>query len=172
MGKQGSTKFYHLFDNLVKKINWLLKMIIILLLIIMTVTVLLQVFFRFVIKNSLPWSEELARYIMIWLVMLSAGLAFDQNSHIGVDFIVDYITNPGFKKVVKVFSYFLIGLFCVFIISWGYRLADSVSVQKSPAMRISMFWPYLSIPVGGIIFMVQTIKLSLSTLLGEEGGES
>ena len=51
----------------------------------MTVTVLIQVFFRFVLQSPLRWTEELARYLMIWLVLLASSIAMRNRAHLQVD---------------------------------------------------------------------------------------
>ncbi|MBS3918195.1 MAG: TRAP transporter small permease subunit [Deltaproteobacteria bacterium] len=55
----------------------------------MTVSVLLGVLFRYVLKAPLPWSEEMARYLMIWGVSLGASIAFREGSHVGITILVD-----------------------------------------------------------------------------------
>ncbi len=161
----GRERFLSTFNRSIQLLNLLIKWLVIILLVVMTITVLSQVFFRFVIRQSLPWSEELARYVMIWMVMLAAALGLSRNDHIGVDFFIDRVPKR-YARIVRIISYLLIGIFIWLVILWGWRLAFRVGRQRSPAMRISMFYPYFSMPVGGILIMVQLLKLMVNDLLG------
>ena len=57
----------------------------------MTVIIIIQVFLRYLFLYSLSWSEEVARYLMIWASFLGASLAVKYGFHIGVEFVVDPI---------------------------------------------------------------------------------
>jgi len=156
------------FSKFVDILNIILKWVLIFIITEMTAVVFLQVIFRFILKSSLPWSEELARYSMIWMVMLAAGLGFSSGEHIGLDVIVDRMKGTS-QKLIKLLSYVIIGLFDITLIRWGWEIMGRVGLQRSPAMRIPMKWPYLAIPLGGIIILIQLIKLCLE--LFNQGGE-
>jgi TRAP-type transport system small permease protein len=162
----GLKDLYRIFYKCVDILNKALKWIIIFILAEMTVVVFLQIFFRYVIKSSLPWSEEFARYSLIWLVMLSAGPGFEYKEHIGLDILVDIL--KGFKqKIVKLSSYIIVGLFDISIIIWGFKVVDKVKFQISPAMRVPMKWFYLAVPVGGLIILIEIIKSSMDLFFKE-----
>lgn len=59
--------------------------VVVVLFLAMTITVIIQVFFRFVIQSPLRWTEELARYLMIWLVLMASAIAMRNRSHLQVD---------------------------------------------------------------------------------------
>ncbi len=67
--------------------------------VIMSVVVLMQVFFRFVIYMPFPWSEEIARYLMIWMGMLGSFVALRKGRHIGVTFLVERLPK-GLNRVL------------------------------------------------------------------------
>ena len=56
--------------------------------IVMTVTVLAGVFFRYVVRAPLGWSEELSRYVMIWMALLSVALCIWRHEHVGVTMFI------------------------------------------------------------------------------------
>jgi TRAP-type mannitol/chloroaromatic compound transport system permease small subunit len=58
---------------------------------IMTVIIILQVFMRYLFLYSLSWSEEVARYLMIWVSFLGASLALKYGFHIGVEFVINRV---------------------------------------------------------------------------------
>ena len=162
----GLKRLYKIFNKFVDILNKVLKWIIIFILAEMTVVVFLQIFFRYVVKSSLPWSEEFARYSLIWLVMLAAGPGFEYKEHIGLDILVDVLKGTK-QKLIKLSSYIIVGLFDISIIIWGFKIVDKVKFQVSPAMRISMKWFYLALPIGGLIILIEIIKSSIDLFLKE-----
>ena len=77
------------FRKTLDRVNALAEYAVCALLAVMVVVVFLQVIFRFIIRSSLPWSEELSRYVMVWIVFLGASIGIKRKSHIGVEVVVD-----------------------------------------------------------------------------------
>jgi TRAP-type C4-dicarboxylate transport system permease small subunit len=150
--REGTLKVEQSVQNLLK---WVLFLIVG----TMTAVVLLGVLFRYVLVAPLPWSEELARYLMVWGASLGAAVAFRQGSHIAVTILVDRLQGLSGKIILKV-SQIIVFIFMAIVMVEGFRLAFEVSSQESPAMEISMTWPYLSIPIG-CLFIVFEIPLMM-----------
>lgn len=125
---------------------------------VMTVTIIIQVFLRYMLSYSLSWSEEVARYLMIWVAFLGGSLALRKGLHIGVEIIVTRL-HQGLKRWVLLFSQFLIFLFLVFLTIGGVNLTWAVRDQSSPALLFSMSWAYLSAPAGGLFMAIQSFHL-------------
>lgn len=135
----------------------------------MTIVVFLQVFFRFVIKGSLPWSEELSRYLMIWAVFIGASMGAKVGAHIGVGAFVSF-----FPKKIRmgaiILSGFLSALFCglILVLSFKVVLSIKMSGQLSPAMAIPMYWAYIAVPVGVLLMGIRFIQATVDKFK-EEG---
>lgn len=115
----------------------------------MTIVVFLQIIFRFVIKGSLPWSEELSRYIMVWATFIGAGLAALDNSHIGVEFFVNLFGKKARTAFLTVTFLIVLGTSIALIdYSWTVVSYQISTGQESPAMEIPMWITYLALPVG------------------------
>jgi C4-dicarboxylate transporter DctQ subunit len=138
------------FKNLLQKINSLVEYIVCVLLTVMVVVVFLQVIFRFVLHSSLPWSEELSRYLMIWIVFLGASIGINKKSHIGVEALV--ILLPAvLQKWAAVAVNALCCVFFAFMIQYGGLILRVVGNQLSPAMEVSMAVPYGALLAGGVL---------------------
>lgn len=123
---------------------------------IMVLTVLIGVFFRYVLRNSLGWTEELARYLMIWMALLSISIGIKDKEHVGIQLLVRNIP----IKYAKVVNLMVNGVVLFFLIILSYRgltVALRGSSQLSLGLGISMLWPLLSIPVAGIFAIMQQI---------------
>jgi TRAP-type C4-dicarboxylate transport system permease small subunit len=125
---------------------------------ILVIVVLLAVFFRYVLGDSLPWSEEVGRYLSVWVGFLGASVALSKRIHIGVDYFIDRIPKRE-RRLLKLISEFTILALLSVISYYGIELIIFQIPQKSPALLISMFWPYLSVPVGTLLMIIQCITL-------------
>ncbi len=122
----------------------------------MTITILIQIFFRFVVYHPVPWSEELARYLMIWMGMLGSVIALRKGRHIGVTFLLDKLPTRAHKFIVNLVRFIIIGFMA--IIGWeGLGLAIFNATQLSAAMEIPMTIPYMAIPVGATMMIIDLI---------------
>ena len=123
---------------------------------VMTLAVLAGVFFRYILEAPLPWSEELARYLMVWGACLGASVAFREGSHIAVTILVDKLRGFSGKIILKI-TQIVVFIFLGIVMIEGFRLAFLVSSQESPAMEISMRWPYLAVPVGCLFILFEAL---------------
>jgi TRAP-type C4-dicarboxylate transport system permease small subunit len=145
------------FDHLLAKAE---AAVLITLVAVMTLIVFLQVVYRYVLIQPLHWSEELARYLFVWVSILGATLGLEKRGHFGLDFF--YRMLPDHKRR---FLQFLIHLFvgCVIlvILIQGVKLVQATALQKSPAMEISMGWAYACLPVGAGLMVIHLVVIFL-----------
>jgi TRAP-type C4-dicarboxylate transport system permease small subunit len=129
--------------------------------------VFLQVLFRYAIHSPLAWTEELARYLQVWLTMIGAAIGV----HLGIHFRLDIIHLIIPKEVIRYYRLIILLatlLFIGMLVYYGADMLETVQRQRSPAMHISMFYPYLAIPVGAGLMAFHVIIGALQILGGEE----
>lgn len=143
--------------NLVKRIDKILTQIEENLIFVLMLTMLFVVFIgiinRFILKESLPWAEELSRYLLIWSALVGASLGVKHSVHISIDAIANFLP-PRLQRGIVVLSYIVSFSFCVTVLIIGipFVLRLMETNQLSPAMRIPIYFAYASVPVG-IFFM-------------------
>jgi hypothetical protein len=108
--------------------------------IVMSLVVFLQVVFRFFIKIPLPWSEELSRYLMVWVGMMGASLALYEGRHIGVDLLMGRLRG-WVRRVLMTAAILAVIWFLWLLVREGAGLALQNYSQLSPAMMIPMLLP-------------------------------
>lgn len=141
-------------------------------LIIMVVIIFLQVVSRTFLQSSFPWTEELARYLMIWLTFLGAAFSFQYGAHIGIGIITDRLP----KKVAAIVNV-IVCLLCIFLFSIltvkGWELVTRSMNQKSPAMSLPMSYVYFIIPISGVLMILNVCDITYKNVTrlwkGEEG---
>jgi TRAP-type C4-dicarboxylate transport system permease small subunit len=123
---------------------------------IMAVVVFVEVIFRYVLHFPLFWTEEFARYCLVWSSLLGAGVALKRGEHIAVTFLTDKFPK-GIRIETSLVVQIFIACFLVIIFWGGFCLVLITRHQLSPAMRIPMSWPYMSVPIGSLIMLVHEI---------------
>jgi TRAP-type C4-dicarboxylate transport system permease small subunit len=126
----------------------------------MTVDCLLGVFFRYVVQDALTWTEETARYLMIWMGFLATGLALREGGHIAVELVLERMPADAQRAMLVVVRLLSLAFLAV-VIGAGWALLVRVSGQRTPVLGISMMWPYLAIPVGCLLTALEMVALIL-----------
>lgn len=114
------------------------------------VLVLLQVFFRYVLNESLFWAEELVRAAMLWGIMLSSALVAASRGHIRVDLLESSLP-PGGRRVVVWVANVLTLAFSLMLLWAGIQFVDRTWMQQSPVLDVPKWTVYLAIPVGAAL---------------------
>ncbi|MCG6658224.1 TRAP transporter small permease [Halomonas campisalis] len=141
------------------------------LLLVMTVLIFWQVFARFVVGSPLYFSDEIARFAMIWLTFIGAGYAYRKGLLISVDIVLEF-TGPRISRLLRVLIILASALFAFILVKYGFELVGRVANQTAPSTRVSMMWPYLAVPAGGIVILINSVALLIDEILGIEKKES
>lgn len=143
-------------EDIRDKLNRVLEVILIMLLCIMVLNVSWQVFSRYVLANPSSFTDELARYLMIWLGVLGTAYVSGKRLHVAIDILPSQLSLSSQKTMQKViFSIVILATFLIFIIG-GSRLVylSYLLGQKSAALQIPLYLVYVCVPLSGacIIF--------------------
>lgn len=122
----------------------------------------LQVISRFIFNFSIAWTEELCRYLFVWMVFLGAGIGVLQRKHIAVD-IVPNLVPDRYRKYYNVLLDLMIIAFCLLLIRYGAVFASKAMRQRSPAMQIPLGYVYYGIILGGAVMLINAVRSMLSS---------
>lgn len=137
------------------------KWILIVLFFVMVVVVFLQVLFRFALDQPLAWTEELARYLLVWITFLGSGYAMSVKAHPSVELLYER-ANGIVKKVMMVLSTASIIFFFWQIIVRSFEFIQRSMVQTSPALQIPMGYIYTAIPIASVLFILNLLYVTVS----------
>lgn len=135
----------------------IIKALVVALFLIMVVVVFSQVFTRYLTNNSLVWSEELARFSMIWMVFLASIITFSTNDHIIVDALITFLKNKP-RAILLILSKIMVLIYSTFIVIGATQFLPIVSIQKSAVLEITMSFVYSVIPVSMVCIAVLSIR--------------
>lgn len=123
-----------------------------------------QVAARFVLNSSASWTEELASYSLVWIVMLGIAIGVHEVALPKVEVLVVYL-----PQKVQIVLEIIVGLLCCIffyvMITSGISMAHKMLPQRISSLGISVTWCYLSIPVGGVFDAFFTIEHILRNLI-------
>ena len=140
-----------------------LETVICMLLLAMTFVVFGQVIARYVLQTPLSWSEEMARFMLMWLSMLSAAYGFKTKSHFALKLLVGRFSGT-LQKIIELIVHLLVILFFAILLYFSVVFVIGVKGHTAPALGISMQIPYASVVVGCILILYESLR-SMGTLL-------
>lgn len=140
-------------------VNRVLAHLLVVIMAIMVLNVLWQVFSRYFLGSPSSFTDELARYLLIWIGILGAAYVSGQNRHIAIDIIPSRLSERS-RKSMKMLVRAAIILFCFFaLVVGGSRLVYITYVLKqfSPALGVPLACVYAVIPLSGLIIIYYKI---------------
>ena len=136
------------------------------LLTVMVATVFVQVLARYVFLASTPWSEEVAVYCFIWVVLLGTSLGVRDHGHLVADLLPETM-GPLWDKVLAAFGYLMVTATGVIFLWYGLEYAVLGLTRQSISMGFPMFYLYVSMPVTGAAMLLFLIERWHGLWLGD-----
>lgn len=136
---------------------------------LMVIVTTSQVIFR-ALFSALTWSEELDRYLLVWISFLAAAAVFKRGSHVAITMLPDKLP-PVAGKVLRVISNLICLVLFLICFRYGIVYMGLQASQVSPALHVPMKYIYLSIPVGfGMMILYSIINL-IELFIPKKGGK-
>ncbi|MBL3656226.1 TRAP transporter small permease [Fulvivirga sediminis] len=149
---------------MIKVINRGLSYVLVILMVVMVLDVLWQVFSRYILVSPSSFTDELARFLLIWIGVLGAAYASGQGSHLAINLLSDKL-NEKQQVRLKVLQNLLICIFAfTAMILGGGRLVYITYMlsQNSPALNIPLFVIYAIIPISGVLILIYKLAEIIS----------
>ena len=125
---------------------------------VMVSTILMQVFFRYVLNAAMPWPEELTIFLLSWMTFIGSAIALKNWQHIGITLFANMLPKT-LQQWLSILVKLTVLFFAVFLIYTGVIFVQRSAAMVSDALRVSMVWPRLSMPVGGAIMALHTVNI-------------
>lgn len=120
----------------------------------MVAVVMSGVFARYVARNPMPWTEEVARFLMNWMALLGASIATRYRGHLGLLYFVQKFPMP-LQRLSKLFMDVLIMVFLYLLTTEGFKMAAAAKGQIEPTTGITMNYVLICVPLCGILMFIQ-----------------
>ena len=130
-----------------------------------TAIVCAGVFWRYFLNDSLSWTEETAKFLMVWLVFTGCPIALKQHSHAAIEALPNAL--PGrLRQAVHVVIYCVIVVLMALLVKYGWDFMLNARVQQTATTQISMMYVFASMPFGGFMMGLIALEFFLKSLLG------
>ncbi len=142
-----------------KKVDDILGKILVVIMSVMVINVLWQVITRYLVGTPSSFTDELARYLMIWLGLLGAAYVSGKNLHVAIDILPSKTSLPVQRRIKFFVNIVLIIFALAALVIGGFRLVyiSYILGQKSPALQIPLALVYLVIPISGLLIIYYKI---------------
>lgn len=144
-------KVLHLLD-------WIITRLIAASILLILVVICIQVFFRFVLNDALPWPEEASRFLMIWALFLGGAYAFFEREHASITFFCRRLPSWA-RRTNDIFIHVVIIAFLGALMYGGWQEMSMLKGMSTGSLRISRAIPYAAIPISSIIYIAFAIRI-------------
>lgn len=134
------------------------------------VVVLIQVAVRFVLTAAginvvAPWTEELARYLLVWMIFLGAAVGCRKMQLIALTFVIGWVP-PVLGRAARLVALALCLWFFAILVYHGWQFVQIIGrTELSPVMQISKNWIFWAMPVGATLMFVNTLAFVAEAML-------
>jgi len=135
------------------------------LLFLMVIDVFWQVLSRYVLSSPSSFTEELARFLLMWIGLLGSAYAYRRKAHLGLDILVEKL-DAAKRKTADRFAdlVVLIFAFIVMIIGGAKIVWLTLTLEQiSPALQVQMGYVYCVIPLSGLFFCIFAVERIINT---------
>jgi TRAP-type C4-dicarboxylate transport system permease small subunit len=155
--------------RIVDKANKALEVLVGIALAAMTLLIFVQVLVRFVfaklnIQFSVPWTEELSRYLMIWAIFIGAAIVARRADALAVEALVQAVPAVA-GRAIKFAAHLMALAFYACIFYVGLQWAEFGRSETAPVLGVPMLWVYSSMSVGAALTIVNAVVLLIETVL-------
>jgi len=141
------------------QIDSVLEKILVIIMSSMVINVLWQVFSRYILTNPSSFTDELARYLMIWVGVLGAAYVAGKGNHVAITYFSEKFSPNNLKRVKVGINLIILGFAFFGMLVGGLRLVYITMVleQLSPSLKIPLGIVYAVIPLSGILIIYYKI---------------
>ena len=154
---------------MIKIIDKVLSITLVILMSLMVFDVTWQIFTRFATDSPSSWTEELARFLLIWIGLLGAAWAYRQRAHLGLSYLVDKQSAQN-QKWLAIFSYVASAFFALTVMVYGGSQLVQLTLelnQLSASLGWKIGYIYMVIPGSGLLITFYAGVFIKDTLAGQ-----
>lgn len=156
-------KFAHLWSM---RVNRLVEVVCALLVAALVLDVWAGVVARYLTTAGLTWTEELARYLMIWAALLAVSIGVARREHVAVTFICDMLPKLPRRLLLIGFDLIAFGFFAMLGV-YGVPMTEAGATQYTTMFGMTMWLPYAAVPVSCALACLQLVLVALRDYGGE-----
>jgi TRAP-type C4-dicarboxylate transport system permease small subunit len=131
---------------------------------LMLVIIFMQVISRYIFGFTFDWTEELARFLFVWVVFIGSALIIGDKGHMAVQLLPERLKGTAAGLVLDVFIRLCSFAFIFILITQGFKMSRTMMFQSAPALGIPVGIVYSIIPVSGFLMLLYMLKDAIALL--------
>jgi len=151
-----------MLNKVFKYIDRTVEITVVIIFILLVIVGSMQVFNRFVLNQSLSWSEELQKYAHIWLVFLTIPIAYRRGSHLGMQVLTKKFSLK-IQHALAIFNYILWLILAALLMYYTTVIMKVTRFQSSPGLGIRMDYIYLGLLLGSTYLFIVVLRNMLNS---------
>ena len=156
--------------KLIKALNKTEEVVLVAMFALMVAIIFIQVIMRYVFQNSLYWSEELGKFLFIWISWLGISIGEKRGEHIKITLIVDKFSNKA-QYIANIISEIIVIAICAVTVYYGITMVILQTTTNYAGIKISVAWVYLAVVVGCAIMILRCIGMIVLSVKGMKSGQ-
>ena len=152
------------YDYLLDWIRIIVKYIMLVMATSIFVIILFTVFSRYLSNYVLSWSEEVPRYLLVWIGFLGAALAVDRKDHIGFDYLFNMLPTRG-REILMLVLNLGVALIGWIMLAYGIDFVKQFGEDWMESIPFTNIWFYSALPVSGALILLFIIRQELEGIL-------
>ncbi len=144
------------------------EVLIVVFMLIISVSVITQVFFRYVLASPLGWTEEISRYGLVWLTFIGMYVVFRRSNHMMITALYSRVSKR-IRLAFFLIGYLLMIIFFSYLAVFGFRYSFRMMSYYPDILPIPIGVIYLAVPVGGVLCILNCVQEFFLNIFGKKG---
>ncbi len=157
------------FDRFVALVAAIVRFVCIVLTIALFTIVVIAIIARYGFGQAVSWTEEVPRYILIWISFLAAASCVLRREHVGFDVLFNALPK-GPRKILGMFLTLLIFGFGWIVFRYGVTFVQDFGADLMETISFTNYWYYPAMPISGFLIMLFSLKLLIDEIMGRDVG--
>jgi TRAP-type C4-dicarboxylate transport system permease small subunit len=158
-----------LFNRFVALVAALVRLVCIAMTIALITIVVLAVVFRYGFGQAVSWTEEVPRYLLIWISFLAAASCVLRREHVGFD-VLFYALPKKPRKVLGIFLSLLVFGFGWIVFRYGITFVQDFGSDLMETIPYTNYWYYPAMPISGFLIMLFSVKIIIDEYMSKDAG--
>ena len=157
------------FDRFVALIAAIVRFVCIVLTIALFTIVVVAIIFRYGFGQAVSWTEEVPRYLLIWISFLATASCVLRREHVGFDVLFNALPQRA-RKILGVFLTLLIFGFGWVVFRYGIVFVQDFGPDLMETIPYTNYWYYVVMPISGFLIMLFSLKLMIDEIVKSDAG--
>lgn len=153
------------FDRVLERITTVVKWVMVFMTCVIFFITTFTVFTRYVLNFVASWSEEIPRYLLVWITYLGAGLAVKYKEHISLDVFFNLMPLKA-RQLGHLMLNGLMAIVAVIMVVYGIGLVRHFGDDLMESIPVTNFWLYLAMPTSGILMLLYLVRDTWNRIRG------